>query len=159
MTHPESRRWPEAAPPGYRRASSTRIIGRGDDLWHRAATDLLRWRVKTRSGFRVDTDRPVSPGDRLQITVRLLGLRVVEPVEVVEVVDEPDRVAFSYRTRPGHPLDGEEAFILERGADGGIRFTVRSLSRPAQQRLWRALSPAVRLAQRVAHARYLRALR
>ncbi len=159
MTHPESRRWPEAAPPGYCRASSTRIIGHGDDLWHRAATDLLRWRVKTRSGFRVDTGRPVSPADRLQITVRLLGLRVVEPVEVVAVVDEPDRVAFSYRTRPGHPLHGEEAFILKHGTDGGIRFTVRSLSRPAQQGPWRALSPAVRIAQRIAHARYLRALR
>jgi uncharacterized protein (UPF0548 family) len=68
------------------------------------------------------------------------------------------RVGFSYRTLPGHPVDGEEAFILERSA-AGIRLIVRSLTSPAPRGLWRALFPLLLIAQAVAHRRYLRALR
>lgn len=65
------------------------------------------------------------------VTVRLFVLTIREPVEVVSVVEESDRVGFAYRTMPGHPVSGEEAFIVHR--DGGeVRLTVRSLTRPAR---------------------------
>jgi len=67
-------------------------------------------------------------------------------------------VGFSYRTRPGHPVSGEEAFIVHR--DGGnVFFTVRSLTAPATEQPWRALYPLLRVAQIVARRRYLRTLR
>lgn len=92
------------------------------------------------------------------VTVRLFVLTIREPVEVVSVVEESDRVGFAYRTMPGHPVSGEEAFIVHR--DGGeVRLTVRSLTRPAPQQPWRALYPLLRVAQLVARRRYLRALR
>ncbi|MHA7290601.1 DUF1990 family protein [Arthrobacter sp. MDT3-24] len=75
---------------------------------------MLRWKVKTASGFDVDSTSPVSAGDRVVVTARALGFTVVEPVEVVTVVQEPGRSGFSYRTLPGHPVDGEEAFIVHR---------------------------------------------
>jgi uncharacterized protein (UPF0548 family) len=40
-----------------------------------------------------------------------------------------------------------------------VWLTVRSLTRPAHQQPWRALYPILRIAQRVARRRYLRALR
>ena len=76
------------------------------------------------------------------------------------VVEDSDRVGFAYRTLPGHPVDGEEAFVVHRDTvDGDITLTVRSLTRAAPQQPWRAIHPLLRIAQRVARRRYLRALR
>lgn len=158
MTMPEARSW-APSDPAYRRAEVSAVVGRGDGEWDRARHDLLRWAVKTRSGFRVDTDGPVQAGRRERIRVRVLGATVVEPVEVVSVVDQPDRVGYAYRTLPGHPVDGEEAFILHRDDSGTIALTVRSLTRRAPQQPWRLLFPLLLVAQRVAKRRYLRALR
>lgn len=157
MTDPELRDWP-ASCRGYRRSEITAPIGRGDGVWTRAAERVLRWGVKTASGFTVDPPGAVSPGDRVTVTVRLLAITIREPVEVVSVVEEIDRVGFAYRTLPGHPVSGEEAFIVHR--DGNeVRLTVRSLTRPASQQPWRALYPLLRIAQLIVRRRYLRALR
>lgn len=157
MTDPQLPVWPHADLGGFRRSEVSRQIGRGDAVWERASHDVLRWAVKTRSGFRVDDTRPVTCGVRLIITARLLGATVREPVEVVAVVSTTSRVGFSYRTLPGHPVSGEEAFIVHReGAD--VFLTIRSLTRAAPQQPWRLLHPLLRVAQLVARRRYLRAL-
>jgi len=159
MTAPELPAWPPSEP-GYRRSESTAVLGSGDDVWMRVRADVMRWRVKTASGFlvsgRVDPG-PVSPGERLIVTARVLGVTVREPVEVVNVVEDADRVGFAYRTLPGHPVAGEEAFIVERDGDE-VRIVVRSLTRAAPQQPWRAMYPLLLVAQRVARRRYLRAL-
>jgi len=97
---------------------------------------------------------PVSVGDRPLIRVRLLGISVVEPVEVVHVVMERDRVGFAYRTLPGHPVRGEEAFIVDRDDDGVVSITVRSLTARSDVAGWRAVHPILRVAQRIARRRY-----
>lgn len=159
-TEPARATWPGGTSGMHRRFEKTVRIGSGDDTWDRVRHDVLRWRVKTRSGFRVDsaTDAPVEEGERLIIRARVLGMTVREPVGVVEVVRLPDRVGFSYRTLPGHPVDGEEAFIVHRHGED-VLFSIRSLTAPAPAGIWRALHPLLRLAQRVARRRYLRALR
>lgn len=157
MTEPGLVDWP-TTDPGYARSEVSAVIGSSDRDWVRATEDLLRWRVKTASGFSVETDQPVVCGDRVEVKVRVLGVTVVEPVEVVAVVDEPDRVGFAYRTLPGHPVSGEEAFILQCEAVG-IRLIIRSLTRRAPQQPWRTLYPFLRVVQHLTHRRYLRALR
>ncbi|TFC30730.1 DUF1990 domain-containing protein [Cryobacterium sp. MDB1-18-2] len=157
MTSPELRDWP-SSDGGYRRSEVSAVVGRGDSVWERATRDVLRWRVKTASGFAVDSTGPVSPGDRVTVTARVLTVAVVEPVQVVEVVEEFDRVGFAYRTMPGHPVSGEEAFIVHRRGDE-VRLTVRSLTRPSPQQPWRALYPLLLITQRIARKRYLRSLR
>ncbi len=161
-THPALADWPNASHPGFRRAEVSTRIGRGDATWARATRDVLSWSVKTRSGFLVDSPGPVAVGDRPVIRARALGISVTEPVEVVAVVNEPTRVGFAYRTLPGHPVLGEEAFIVSRedtSEAAGITFTARSLTAPAPHQPWRILHPAARIAQRIAKRRYLRALR
>ncbi|WP_426624935.1 DUF1990 family protein [Leifsonia sp. McL0607] len=156
---PEAPIW-ASSEPAFRRSEISAVVGHGGDAWHRAAHDVLRWRVKTRSGFLVDSHAPVRAGQRERIRVRVLGMTIVEPVEVVAVVQKDDRVGFAYRTLPGHPVDGEEAFVVHRDtADGDIVLTVRSLTRPAPQQPWRILHPLLRIIQVVARRRYLRALR
>jgi uncharacterized protein (UPF0548 family) len=157
VTCPDLAAWP-ASDPEYRRSEVTAVIGNGDQFWDRASRDVLLWRVKTRSGFTVSTTGAVAAGDRPTITARPFGIRIVEPVVVVSVVQEDDRVGFAYRTLPGHPVSGEEAFIVSREGDD-VRLTIRSLTRAAPQQPWRILYPALRVAQLVARRRYLRALR
>jgi uncharacterized protein (UPF0548 family) len=149
--------WP-ASDPEYRRSEVTAVVGTGDQDWARASRDVLLWRVETRSGFAVSVTGAVAVGDRPTITARPFGLRMVEPVVVVAVVQERDRVGFAYRTLPGHPVSGEEAFIVSRDGDD-VRLTIRSLTRAAPQQPWRILYPVLRVAQLVARWRYLRALR
>lgn len=157
MTSPALAAWP-ATDGRHRRSEVSAIIGHGDQTWERAAREVLRWRVKTQSGFTVDHDGPVTASERVTVTARVFGIAIVEPVQVVDVVDEPDRVGFSYRTLPGHPVDGEEAFIVDRSGDE-VRLTVRSLTRPASAQPWLMFHPLLRIAQTVVRRRYLRALR
>jgi uncharacterized protein (UPF0548 family) len=157
MTNPELHRWPHADG-AYRRSEVSALVGTGEAVWKRARHDVLRWRVKTASGFAVSSGEPVSRGDRVTVTARVLGITVVEPVQVVSVVEEPGRTGFAYRTLPGHPVSGEEAFIVHRTGDE-VHLTIRSLTRSAPQQPWRALYPLLRIAQLIARRRYLRALR
>ncbi len=139
------------------RRSETSVELPNGTPWGRLVEDVLTWRVKTRSGFVVQPSSRVSIGDRPVVSIRVLGVRIVEPVEVIEVVEERERAGFVYRTLPGHPVDGEEAFLLDRDGDA-IRFIVRSLTRAAPQQPWRALFPLLLVAQSVVRRRYRRAL-
>ena len=92
--------------------------------------------------------------------ILLLGWRALsfrEPVRVVGVIDEPTRRGFSYGTLPGHPLSGEELFVVERRDDDSVWLTIRSISRPAAP-VWWALLPLVRLVQAIFLSRYEHAL-
>lgn len=142
----------------HRAWEGTAVVGRGEEAWRRAAHDVLRWAVKTRSGFDVPASAPVALGERVTVTARVLGIAIREPVEVVAVTEEADRVGFAYATRPGHPVDGEECFVVHRDGDT-VLLTVRSLTAPAPRGLWRLLFPLLLVAQRIARRRYLRALR
>lgn len=157
-TEPGSPTWHPGAWSPFRRSEASRRIGRGDEVWKRASHDILRWQVKIRSGFTVSEPRPAAPGATLTVVARVAGVTVREPVQVVTVIETPTRVGFSYRTLPGHPVSGEEAFIVHRDGDD-IFLTVRSLTASAQQQPWRALYPLLRVVQAVARRRYLRALR
>ncbi|MDY0910570.1 DUF1990 family protein [Microbacterium sp. CFBP9034] len=156
-TRPADAVWREPAQ-GFRRWEKSTVLGAGDAVWEWARTEVLRWGVKTRSGFSVAPPGAVTPRSRPVIMAHPFGLSIREPVEVVDVVETSDRVGFAYRTLPGHPVSGEEAFIVHRDGDTVV-LTIRSLTRPAPGLPWRAAYPALLLAQSVARRRYLRALR
>lgn len=142
-------------------------LGTGPSRWALASTEVLRWGIKTRSGFTVEaSDESSGAGDagvqavaghRYWLTAHLGPLRIHEPVQVVAVVDEPDRKGFAYATLSGHPVSGEEAFVVERRPDGTVWLTIRSRTRPAAGP-WRFAYPFALLAQRPYRRRYFRAL-
>lgn len=136
-------------------------VGRGDSDWEAAREALLGWGVKTRSGFRVERpagrEDAVGAGERSWLVASIGPLRVREPVCVVDIVDERERCGFAYGTLDGHPVSGEEAFILHRDREDGVWFTLRSAVRPAPG-AWRLAFPLILVAQRVYRRRYLRAL-
>lgn len=162
-TQIHARTW-DRHPDGYRRHERSVVIGHGPDAWDAAAA-VLRWGVKTRSGFDVLSDAgspvgtgPVVAGRDYTLVARIGPVRLREPVRVVDVVDLPDRRGFAYGTRPGHPVSGEEAFIVHRTPDGTVWLTLRSLTRASGG--WRRLLlPAALLAQPFYRRRYQAALR
>ncbi|MFS0854246.1 DUF1990 family protein [Microbacterium sp. 179-I 3D4 NHS] len=132
-----------AAPAGMRLSEHSTAVASSD---HDAVAALIRsWEFKRRAGFDVPDGAPV-PGAEGLLSKRVLGIRFSEPIRVVWA----DEHGFGYETRPGHPVYGEESFVLEDGV-----FTARSISRPSAP-LWKLLSPALLLLQRRTHARYTR---
>ncbi|MDJ0463955.1 DUF1990 domain-containing protein [Streptomyces sp. H27-C3] len=149
--------------PGYRRYERTVVIGRGDSDWRAASDAVLQWGIKRRSGFGVTplagAGERVTEGAEYRITAAWGPLAVHEPVRVVAVVDTPERCGFAYGTLPGHPVSGEEAFIVCNTPDGHVTLTLRSLTSRAPKGPWRPLFPVLLLAQRTYRRRYQRALR
>lgn len=111
-----------------------------------AVAALIRsWEFKRRAGFSGPETAPVA-GLEGMLTKRVFGITFTEPIRVVWA----DEHGFGYETRPGHPIYGEESFVLDDGV-----FTARSISRPSTL-TWHMLSPALRFMQRTTHARYTR---
>ncbi|MFE6925530.1 DUF1990 family protein [Nocardia sp. NPDC057663] len=148
-----------ARPPGFRRFETSVVIGHGEHVWAAAKEAVLHWGVKRRSGFRVAPDAPATTDADYRVTAGCGPVSVREPVRVVAVVDTADRCGFAYGTLTGHPVSGEEAFVVHRRADGTVELTLRSLTKPAPAGLWRAVFPILLVAQRFYRRRYLRALR
>ncbi|MGV8912912.1 MAG: DUF1990 family protein [Rhodoglobus sp.] len=162
-------------PVGFRRVERSARIGHGDERWKFAHQQILTWGVKRRSGFGVtllprdplgslvdlshdnDAHPRVRPGDTIVLSIGRGRFTAHEPVRVVYVVDQAKVAGFAYGTLEGHPLRGEESFMIERRDDNSVWITVRSFSRPASTK-WMLLSPALRLLQYIVVGRYLRAL-
>ncbi len=100
----------------------------------------------------------MADGQDRALVARLALLSLREPVRVVSVVEEDDWCGFAYGTLPGHPVLGEEAFLVHRASDGTVSLTLRSFTRPGRG-AWRLAFPAVLAAQRFYRWRYLRAIR
>ena len=127
-------------------------IGEGRTKFETASAEVMRWQIKTRSGFRVDRPDIALGADYV---IRLGPL--VENVRVVRIVDEPRRKGFAYGTLAQHPLKGEEAFLVEWRDDDRVDVVIRSFSTP-NGAFWTLMLPVMAIARRVFIRRYLRAL-
>lgn len=107
--------------------------------------------------FSADGTPYISAGMTAMQKIRYLGLTFEAPIRIVFVIEETDRVGFGAGTLPGHPLSGEESFIVERRDDGSVWLTIRILARPATW-YYRLGGPIVRRAQKLYVSRFLRAL-
>lgn len=159
LTQPLRERWIDR-PAGYRCFEAAYFVGHGRTVFEHAAEELLHWQVKIRSGFDIEVEGSprVEPGQRPTIRVRLGPFRLPEPARIVAVVEDESRCGFTYAAEPGHPVMGEESFLLVQEADGRVFLVLRSVSRPGSG-IWRFMGPIVRIAQVVYRMRYARALR
>ena len=124
-----------------------------------AGQAVLTWRMHRAAGVRIEPSAPrAAPGVTLRAGLGAGPLRLWVPCEVVWALDTDERIGFAYGTLPGHPESGEEAFLVQRDADGSVLFTVRAFSRPARwyTRAGGPLVPAFQLAYARWCARTLR---
>lgn len=107
--------------------------------------------MKTRSGFSVESASAgpalAAEGIDYTVEVRLGPLVITEPVRVVSLVHTNVRCGFAYGTRRGHPVSGEEAFIVHRDEHGQVFLTIRSVTRASRDLPWRVLFPVLLAAQ------------
>jgi uncharacterized protein (UPF0548 family) len=135
-----------------------RALGDDADAFDRAAMALRTWAPQRRLGAHVHPDDvALEPGATLLVVLRIGPFEVAAPVRVVDVIDEPDRFGFVYGTLRGHPECGEEAFLVEREADGSTDATIVIDARPGTLPA-KLASPVVTVLQRRAVQTYLDAL-
>jgi uncharacterized protein (UPF0548 family) len=145
-------------PSGYHAIRASRLLGRGEGVFERAAKGIRAWAPQRAAGIDLVPPRPeLIEGESLLASFRSFPFHVTAACRVVYVVDEPDRYGFGYGTLPLHPESGEEAFIVEREADGEVRFTITAFSRP-QVLLSRLGAPVARRVQASVTRRYLEGL-
>lgn len=108
--------------------------------------------------FAPDGTPLLTAGTSATLTMHAFGRTVLAPVRVVSIIDENDRKGFAYGTLEGHPLSGEESFVVERTPDGSVWLQIRQFSQPSS-RGWRFVAPFVRRQQKVMAEKYLEALR
>jgi uncharacterized protein (UPF0548 family) len=145
-------------PAGYRSEHYETSLGRGSEVFERAVRGLQSWQAHRLHGIRVLPERTVIAADvAVVVTIGVSLLCLAAPCRIVGVIDEPDRWGFAYGTLPGHPEEGEEAFIVTRAEGGDVRFEVVVFSRPGD-RLVRLSGPIGPWLQRRGTHGYLRAL-
>jgi uncharacterized protein (UPF0548 family) len=116
-------------PPGYQHLRYRTRIGDAAVLGA-AAEAVLTFAPQRAVGVLVDAAGPRA-AEGLVVTSRLgVGpLRIAAPCRVVWAEDTPTRAGFGYGTLPGHPVRGEESFVVDL-RDGAVWFTMLSFSRP-----------------------------
>jgi len=129
-----------------------------EEAFDRAAVALRSWQAQTGAGLIVFPGDPVMDGETFALVISLpVAGYVMAAGRAVFVHDEPDRRGFGYGTLPGHPEQGEEAFVIAR-RDDRIVFEITAFSRPRHP-LARLGKPVSRLLQRQTTRRYLAAMR
>lgn len=136
-----------------RRVSRSGIVGYGDGDFRRGVGVLERWgqcnlgwTTTTTTSTSTAPSTTVREGSRFKLSARTLGVWISNPLVVVHVERDvggrwlprwrrrnrraTKRMCVASRTLRGHLLQGEESFVLEHKHDGGVRFTVTSVSRP-----------------------------
>jgi uncharacterized protein (UPF0548 family) len=146
-------------PPGYHHVRQDRVLGRGDATWEAAREGIRTWRLHRGSGLRVaPAEPPVAVGTEVVTDIAIVGpIHILAACRIVEVVDESDRFGFAYGTLRVHPARGEEAFVVERDADGAVRLVVTAFSRPNGP-VMQVGGPIARRQQGAATVAYLDAL-
>jgi len=100
---------------------------------------------------------PLEKDQTVLVVVRVALTIAVAPCRIVRTVDEPGRFGFAYSTLPGHPEEGEEAFLIETDDTGTVAFNVEAISRPAAL-VAKLGAPVSRMVQRRTATRYLEGL-
>lgn len=111
-------------------------IGRGRDVFERARDALLGWRHFDVPWLELHgANTPVEVGQRVVSVVRVLGVWLVNPCQVVYLDREEEaanRLRFAYGTLPGHAERGEERFTVSYDAvSQDVRYEIVAFSRPA----------------------------
>lgn len=135
-------------PPGYD-VDHTRIkLGEGDAVFQAAKDALRRWE-QFRLGWveAWPADTPIRAGEAVAVVARAVGLWWLNACRIVYVVDEGRRFGFAYGTLTDHAGTGEERFLIEQDADGGVWYDILAFSRP-HQLLTRLGYPWVRRTQK-----------
>lgn len=146
-------------PEGFHHHRYDVTLGTGVDVFDRAVAGLKNWEAHRIAGVRVFPDgQEISKGATVIVTVGTPLMALAAPCRIVGVIDGQNRWGFAYGTLPGHPEQGEEAFVVSIAPDETVRFEVEAFSRPGDI-LVRLAGPVGRGFQQGGTRNYLSALK
>ena len=146
-------------PEGFHHDSYESALGRGPETFERAVRGLKAWQAHRLPGMRVFPEgQEIRTGATVVVTLGTSLLSLAAPCRIVSVIDGHTRWGFAYGTLPGHPEQGEEAFVVSISPDQSVRFAIKAFSRPGDP-LVRLSGPIGRAMQRGGTGGYLRALK
>jgi len=148
----------EEFPKGYRIDRHQADLGSGRETFDRAVRGLKSWEAHRVPGAHVlPAGTEIRAGSTVIVCLGPGLLALAAPCRVIAVVDEPSRWGFAYGSLPGHPEQGEEAFVVTLETNETVSFVITAFSRPADA-LVRLSGPIARAVQLRATRGYLRAL-
>jgi uncharacterized protein (UPF0548 family) len=107
-------------------------LGHGHETFQLGVDGLKAWEAHHVPGVRVFPEgQIIQAGGTVVVTLGTPFLALVAPCRIVNVVDNETRWGFAYGTLPGHPEQGEEAFVVSVSLDEVVRFEIAAFSRPA----------------------------
>ena len=143
---------------GFRHDRYQADLGRGPQTFLRAVEGLKTWKAHRLPGVQVfPSAQRIEIGGTVVVTLGTPVVALAAPCRIVGVIDEPTRWGFAHGTLPGHPEQGEEAFVVST-SDESVRFDIMAFSRPGDS-VVRLSGPIGRGVQRTGTKAYLRALR
>jgi uncharacterized protein (UPF0548 family) len=146
-------------PSGYRNNRYEAVLGQGPEAYQRAIDGLRSWKAHRLPGIDVlPRETQIRSGATVIVTLGTPALSLAAPCRIVGVLEESSRWGFAYGTLPGHPEQGEEAFVVSISTKGAVRFEITAFSRPGDKTV-RLLGPVGRAIQTAGTNGYLRALR
>jgi uncharacterized protein (UPF0548 family) len=145
-------------PDGFHYDHYETLLGQGPDTFQRAVAGLKTWKAHRLLGMGVFPQRQeILTGATVVITLGTPLMALAVPCRIVSVIDGQMSWGFAYGTLPGHPEQGEEAFIVSMAPDKSVRFEIKAFSRPGDP-LVRLSGPIGRVIQKGGTWGYLRAL-
>ena len=146
-------------PPGYHHDCYEIVLGQGTKAFQRAVAGLKTWKAHRLPGMGVfPDDQVIRTGATVVVTLGTPIVALALPCRIVSVIDGQTRWGFAYGTLPGHPEQGEEAFVISASPDQTVRFEIEAFSRPGDP-LVRLSGPIGRGIQMGGTRGYLRALK
>ena len=118
-------------PNGFHHNRYASDLGHGHETFQRAVEGLRAWDAHRLPGVRVFPEgQEIQTGATVVVTIGMPFLALAAPCRIVGVIDEEARWGFAYGTLPGHPEQGEEAFVVSMAIDETVQFEVVAFSRP-----------------------------
>ncbi len=134
--------------PGFNNDFNFIELGRGEVVWQVAKAAIRQWKMFPGGWACIfPDDAPIREGETVAMSAKVLGLWWLNSCRIVYVIDNERQFGFAYGTLPGHAECGEELFMVEKTADGTVRFVLKAFSKP---RFWLARLgyPVARMYQR-----------
>lgn len=119
-------------PNGFHRTQTEEVIGQGREAFTKVGYALMHWDIHREAGFQVQPQHnQVRTNERVGLVLPVAPFTGVTAIcKVVQVVAEGDTIGFAYGTLPGHPMRGEESFVLSHRPDDSVVMTVTAVSKP-----------------------------
>ena len=121
-------------PAGYSINHAKVILGQGEDVFLSAQLALSHWRQFELSWSQICwPSTSITPGECVAVLARTMGSWALSPCRIVSVIEEANRVGFIYGTVQGHPMKGEERFLVEHNSvTNEVSYEILSFSKPVQ---------------------------